>query len=54
MPTSEAPVSGKSKRFQSSRPARWLVPAVFIILILALVVMLLVVALSLVGLTPGA
>lgn len=47
-------MSGKSKRFQSSRPARWLVPAVFIIIVLALVVMLLVIALSLAGLTPGA
>lgn len=51
---SEAPVSGKSKRFQTSRPARWLVPAVLILLILAVVVMLVVIVLSMIGLTPSA
>lgn len=47
-------MSGKSKRFQASGAARWLVPAVFILLILAVVVMLVVIALSVIGMTPGA
>lgn len=49
----EAVVDDRSKRFRLSFLTRWVVPVVFILLVLGLLITLVVVVLSAWGLTPG-